>query len=142
MLAAMKLAENGEISANHAADIHGVPRSTLKDRLKGRVVHGTKPGPRPYLDSTEERELVDYLFDAAKTGHGKTRQQIKGIAENVAKKKGILKSESISNRLWKRFSSRQPKLALRCGDTTGHVRMDAINHENIQNYYQLLEKSA
>ena len=32
-----------------------------------------------------------------------------------------------------------PKLALRCGDTTGRVRMNAINHKNIQNYYQLLK---
>ena len=82
------------MSANWAADVHGVPRSTLKDRLKGRVVHGTKPGPRPYLDSAEERELVNYLFDVARTGFGKTRQQIKGIAGKVAREKGILKLES------------------------------------------------
>ena len=139
MLAAITMAENGEVSANQAADAHGVPRSTLKDRLNGRVTHGTKPGPRPYLDSREESELVDYLFNAAKTGFGKTRQQIKCIAENVAKEKGILKSNRISNGWWRRFLARQPQLALRREDTTGHVRMDAINHENIQNYYQLLK---
>ena len=77
MLAAITMAKNGKLSANQAADEHSVPRSTLKDRLKGRVTHGTKPGPRPYLDSREESELVDYLFNAAKTGFGKTRQQIK-----------------------------------------------------------------
>ena len=84
MLAAIMMAENGEVSANQAADVHGVPRSTLKGRLKGRVTHGKKPGPRPYLDSSEEEELVDYLFDAAKTGFGKTRRQIKCIAERRA----------------------------------------------------------
>ena len=30
-----------------AARLHGVPRSTLTDRLSGRVIHGTKPGPNP-----------------------------------------------------------------------------------------------
>ena len=49
MLAAITMAENGEVSANQAADAHGVPRSILKDRLNGRVTHGTKPGPRPSL---------------------------------------------------------------------------------------------
>ena len=91
------MAENGEVSANQSADVHDVPRSTLKDRLKGRVTHGTKPGPRPYLDSREEEELVGYLFDAAKTSFGKTRQLIKCIAENVAKEKGILRSNHILN---------------------------------------------
>ena len=36
----------GSLSANKAADLHGVPRSTLKDRLSGRVAHGVKSGPR------------------------------------------------------------------------------------------------
>ena len=48
MLAAITMAKNGEVSANQAADVHGVPRSTLKDRLKGKVTHGMKPGPHPY----------------------------------------------------------------------------------------------
>ena len=48
MLAAITMAKNGEVSANQAAEVHGVPRSTLKDRLKGKVTHGMKPGPHPY----------------------------------------------------------------------------------------------
>jgi len=40
--------ENG-VSANMAA-MHGVPPSTLKDRLSGHVKHGDKPGPKPYLN--------------------------------------------------------------------------------------------
>ena len=46
---AIEAASTGDVSANKAADVYGVPRSTLKDRLKGRVVHGVKPGPRTYL---------------------------------------------------------------------------------------------
>ncbi len=30
---------------NMAAIAHGVPRTTLMDRLSGRVIHGTKMGP-------------------------------------------------------------------------------------------------
>ena len=141
MLSATALARSGEVSANRAADVHGVPRSTLKDRLHGRVVHGTNPGPRPYLEAAEEGELVDYIFDAAKAGYSKTRQQIKGIAEKVAKEKGVLKSKRISDGWWRRFMSRQPKLALRRGDSTSHIRMDAINHENMQSYFALLKEA-
>ena len=33
-------------------------------------IHGTNPGPRPYLSSSEESELAAFLVDAAKMGHG------------------------------------------------------------------------
>ena len=139
MLEAMALAQSGSVSTNCAADRCGVPRSTLKDRLCGRVVHGVKPGPRPYLDAAEETELVDYLFDSAKAGYGKTRQQVKSIAEKIAKSKGVLKSDRISDGWWRRFLERKPQVALRRGDPTAHVRMDAINREGIQQYYELLK---
>lgn len=44
MTAAMDAATQHGISANQAADRHGIPRSTLKDRLSGRVIHGVNPG--------------------------------------------------------------------------------------------------
>ena len=43
LLAALQSVEHQGLSGNKAADLHGVPRSTLKDRLTGRVVHGTRP---------------------------------------------------------------------------------------------------
>ena len=52
------------LSGNKAADVHGVPRSTLKDRLSGRVAHGTKSGPKPYLSPIEEAELTNHLLIA------------------------------------------------------------------------------
>ena len=42
MEAAMAAATKGTLSANKAADLHGVPRSTLKDRLSGRVTSLTE----------------------------------------------------------------------------------------------------
>ena len=61
------------LSISAAARNHGVPVTTLKDRLSGRVLHGTKPGPVPYLSSSEEVHLVEYLSEANKVGYGKTK---------------------------------------------------------------------
>ena len=33
---------------------YNLPRTTLKDRLAGRVKNGSKSGPDPYLTSSEE----------------------------------------------------------------------------------------
>ena len=59
------------MSANRAADLHGFPLSTLKDRIGGKVIHGRNPGPKPYLYSEEERELAGYLIKASNIGYGK-----------------------------------------------------------------------
>ena len=53
MVAAMAAIKGG-CSAKRAAEEHGVPVSTLRDHISGRVIHGTKPGPRPYLNPTKE----------------------------------------------------------------------------------------
>ena len=42
---------------------------------------------------------------------------------------------------WHRFKERQPKLSLRRGDPTAHVRMDSTNKKTICAYYNLLEET-
>ena len=61
MVAAMKAVKEGTVSINKVALLHEVPPTTLKDRLSGRVCHGTKAGPRQYLSEEEENILADYL---------------------------------------------------------------------------------
>ena len=106
---------------------HGVPYTTLKDRLSGRVIHGTKPGPITYLNAKEEEALTSHLVEATKVGYGKTRKQVKMIIEKVAQEKGILRSQHISDGWWWRFLERQPQLSLCHGDATAHIRMDSVN---------------
>lgn len=107
------------LSINSAARDHGIPPTTLKDRLSGRVNPGSKPGPLPYLNNDEETELEAYLVQSCKVGYGKTLRQVKSIVENVATDKGILRSSHISDGWWRRFRERHPKLTLRCGERRG-----------------------
>ena len=125
---------------NRAATMYGVPRSTLKDRLSGRVVHGHKFGPRQYLDPNEEMELTDFLISSAKCGYGKTRREVMSIVEKVATDKKILKGNKISNGWWRRFLEMQKSLlSLRRGDATCHLRLSAINEETLNHYFDMLE---
>ena len=64
-LAALQSVENQFLSGNKATDLHAVPRSTLKDRLTGWVVHSTRPEPKPYLSMTEEADLFCSVFQTA-----------------------------------------------------------------------------
>ena len=125
-------------SVTQAARNHGIPKTTLFDRVSGRVTHGVKPGPRPYLSPNEEKELGAFLKDCSKIGYGKTRRDVLSIAQSVANEKGILKSNRISEGWWRRFLERQNDLSLRQGDSTGHA-INAINKETLEQYFSLLE---
>ena len=81
MKAALESVIKDGLSQNRAADLHGVPRSTLKDRLSGKVIHGTNPGPQSYLSSSEELELASFLVDAVKMGYSRTRHDVKCLVE-------------------------------------------------------------
>ena len=83
---AMKAVTEGS-SISQAAHTHGVPYTTLYDRMSGKVCHGENPGPRPYLSKPEEKDLSDFLVEVAKAGYGKSWQQVKALAANAIREK-------------------------------------------------------
>ncbi len=97
MEAAIKCVQTEFVSENKAADLHGVPQTTLKDRLSGRLLHGTKSGPKPYLTENEKADLITHLVKAAKISFGKTRRGVMSIVETYMKQKGTLRSSGISD---------------------------------------------
>ena len=70
-------------AANHTAIEHEVPRMTLQNRVSGRVAYGNKSGPKPYLISSEEKEVTDILLQTAKAGYGRSRKQIIQIVRKL-----------------------------------------------------------
>ena len=87
MTAAIKAVQEGQ-SISQAARDHGVPKTTLYDRVSGRVTYGTSPGPQLYLNSQEEKEPGTYLKLCAKVGCGKTRRDVLTIVETAAGRRG------------------------------------------------------
>ena len=49
-----------------------MPRQIFRDRVSGRVSHGTRPSSRLYLSSVEEKELENFLMDVAKASYGES----------------------------------------------------------------------
>ena len=81
----MKAVQDGS-PITTAVRVHGVPKTSLHNRIKGKVIHGVKPGPKSV---EEETELAEFAIEAASVGCGQTRKQIMTIAENIAKDKGL-----------------------------------------------------
>jgi len=91
MLAAINAVQSGSSSINKTAICHGVPRTTLQDRLSWRKIHGTKPGPAPYLNKNKEVNLSEFLEVVSDVGYGKTKKQIKRHGGVAARDKGVLR---------------------------------------------------
>ena len=141
MLLAMKAVRDGTMGANLAAKTFSVPPSTLKDRLSGRVKHGTNPGLAPYLDAAEEKELVDFLKKTAALGYGKTKREVFSIVERTLKKKGTLNDHFNGEGWWIRFMEHHPNLSLRTTDSLSRVRAKAVTNKNMDNYFKLLKET-
>ena len=141
MVHAMEAVRSGKMGQNQAAKTYDVPRTTLKDRLSGRVKHGKKSGPEPYLTTEEEAELAEFLKQCARMGHGKTKKELFSIVQRSLIKKGRSLEHFNGEGWWNRFTQHHPKLSLRTSDPLSRVRANAVTKENMSNYFTLLEET-
>ena len=96
MKRALEAVTTGKMGVNRATLEFKVPRTTLKDQVSGRIVYGSKMGPKIYLTNKEEKELVDFLLNCAKMGYAKTRQDVLKIVHKAVLKKGEKQIDKIS----------------------------------------------
>ena len=78
----MQAACSNGMHVKKAAAEYGVPTTTLRDRITGRVVHGTKPG---HLSSSEETELSHFLKTCTDIGYGNVHCTICGSGQRCVK---------------------------------------------------------
>ena len=139
MKAAMKSVSDENTPVSQAAKIHGVPKSTLHDRISGKVYHGDKPGPEQLLSPVEEEEIANFLIEVAQAGCGKTRKEVRNIPGRVAvDKRG--RRYRLYHMGGQRFMQRQPHLSYRKGDPTVNVRMNCLTKQLMYDYFDLLKE--
>ena len=102
----------------------------------GRVEHGSKSGPRKYLTTLEEEELVSFLRNCSSIGYGKTRKETLAIVQAAVEKKGIKAQVSFS---WlKSFTKRHPDVTLKVGESISRARQIGASIENLESYFDIL----
>ena len=146
MIRAMEAVKSGEMGVNRAALEYGVPKTSLKDRISGRVKHGKNPGPCPLLTNEEENELASFLTKTCKMGQGKTKQDVLYIVKRIVEKKQAEKEKEEPFKFsgegwWQGFMKRHSKLSLRCSDPLSYCRSNAVTKESLDNYFTLLKET-
>ena len=131
--------KNDGLSIRRAAEEYNVPKSTLHDRITGRVMFGATSGPSKYLSSEEEDELVVFLKGCSSMGFPRSRKEIIAIVQNVVNDKG--RDAKVTNGWWESFKKRHPDLSLRNPEPLAHQRAVSCSHKAISKYFDLLERS-
>ncbi|XP_005096523.1 uncharacterized protein LOC101856729 [Aplysia californica] len=150
LVAAFKAVKDSSISVNAAAKQYGVPLTTLRDRVDGRIsMETTRPGPPLLMAKEEESEIVHFLHTMARYGYRYTRQELAEIATDQAVEKGKRRphSNGLTTKWVDSFISRWPSVReLSCKfknktDAEHTVRTYFDEIKKIIDRYKLLEKS-
>ena len=140
MALAVEAVQEKKYTIREAAVAYHVPRSTIGDRVSGRIQMGAKSGPATYLTAYEEKELVDFLIGCARIGFARTRKQVMTLVRTAMIKKGN-NDAPITNGWWDSFMKRHPQLTLRTPEKLAYVRGIMGNKEVIGAYFDLLEET-
>jgi hypothetical protein len=87
-------AVRGGSSVRAAAAQFDVPKSTLSDRVTGRVDSGCKLDRKPVLSETYERRLAENVQACAARGFGYGRSELMRKAGRIAQKFDIINNFS------------------------------------------------
>ena len=126
------------MTVRQAATHYGLPKSTLGDRVSGRVVTGATSGPATYLDQDEEEELVKFLLRCSEIGYAKSRKQVLSLVKRLMEKKRD--NAPVTSGWWQSFCGRHPNLTLRAPAPLSKARAEATDPAMLTRYFDLLEE--
>ena len=131
--------KENKLSVRKASSMYNIPKSTLGDRVTGRVTFGSHSGPTRYLSDAEEAQLVQFLCNTASLGYARTKKEVLAIVEELVSAKG--KEVHVSNGWWESFRRRHPILTLSSAEKLSYARLVATNPHILSSYFDLLEQT-
>lgn len=120
---------------------HGIPRSTLQDRIAGRTTDMVKkPGPDPILSYEGEKQIVDWLLNLSKCGFPLKKSELLDTAQKVFKDTGkpnIFKDDRPGQTWFKNFLKRHPQISQRTAEGINKART-RVTEESIRLWFREL----
>ena len=125
------------LSVRQAAEEYHVPKSTLADRVSGRVLPGARSGPGKYLNDQEEEELVCFLLQCASIGYPRSRLEVIAIVQRLCDRRGL--NKVVSHGWWESFCRRHRNITLQVTAPLSLSRAKASDVAVINKYFDMLE---
>ena len=141
MIAAIAAVQTGNMSIRDAVDKFIFSKSSLANRKSGRVIYGSKPGPKRMLTTEEETKLAAYLIDISKQGYAKYKEITLFMATQIAVKHGTtVKGGCLSDMWWRKFVKRHPQVSRQISRNSA-MSQTSVNKEAIGLMYTGLLKA-
>ena len=98
------------MSVQKAAKEHGVPRSTLHDRITSKVDSNARSGAKRYLSDEEEAALVDFLIGCASFDCAKSCKDVMALIQQIVSAHDS--KVEVTRGWWDSFRARHPEVTL------------------------------
>ena len=77
-------AVEGGMSFRKAAKMYGIPKTTIHDRVAGRIaLTTTRSGPPTILTPAEEDQLVNHIIKCGKVGYPLSKTDVKLVVKHI-----------------------------------------------------------
>lgn len=130
----------GRCTVRQAAKEFGVPKSSLGDRVSGRVTPGSRSGPAQLITSADEDLLVEFSLYMSKHGFPLTKQQLVSFASSIYKRQHRRVAFSkLGQTWWLNFRKRQEKnITIQPADSVVRGRTVCVRKEAADQFFHLL----
>ena len=140
MTSAMEKVWQTGVPINTAARQFGLPESSLRHKLSGRVdPEATRSGPQPTLSMEEEHHFVQHIKFMSECGYGYSRTEVVDMATSYAislDKRD--KDHPLTLKWFRGFMSRWPELRVLKARGLEMQRAKATTVQCVQAYYSEL----
>lgn len=131
----------GYSSLRKAAQKYEVPKSSLSDRVSGKVEIDSVWGSKPKISIDDEVKLIESAKSRAEMGIGFTKHNFLRAAVEVAKNKGVsFKGQKPSEMWWRRLKGRHANFSLRSPEATGANRHASMTKERVEKFFESLDQ--
>ncbi|XP_063447999.1 uncharacterized protein LOC134727548 [Mytilus trossulus] len=144
MATAYKAVVEDKVSMRSASKLHGVPFTTLMDRVNGRIDPDcTTSGNGPFFPIDKESRLVTHLIEMGELGYGYYRQDVVDIAMDyaIALDLKTKKDKPLTLTWYSGMIKRWPDFKIVKLKALEVVKANNANKETISKYFNQLEKA-
>ena len=125
-----------------ASKDHGIPYTTLYEKVKGIRSLDARPGPPTILSIDEENEIVSWIFKMSKMGFPISKDHLLDTVQMIVKsqkRETPFTNGRPSKHWYSSFLRRHPGLSLRMGQNLTSARA-AVTEEKLRNWFDTVGK--
>ena len=135
---AVRAVERGVLTLRAAVREYGIPRTTLRDRLKARCFDKPVLGKQPVFSEDFDDELAERVIYVSNMFYGITTEKLSHLAFEFAERQRVkhpFKNGRAGPDWVAGFLRRHPEISVRKPESISLARLEGVNKKNVQKFY-------